>query len=54
MRITVTGSLAMAVAWHTMSVSSANSPIKVPGPTMTSLPSEKVPGSSRIEPSCTM
>ena len=32
-------------------VISANSPISVPGPTVTSLPSDSVPGSSRSEPS---
>ena len=46
MRITVDGSLAVAVAGRMVSVSSASSPSSVPGPTMISPPAPSVPGSS--------
>src|SRR4029078_1937778 len=51
MRTTTVGSFAIAVAWQTVFVNNANSPTSVPGPTVTSLPSGKVPGSSSSEPS---
>ena len=41
MRITTVGSFAIAVAGHTVSVSSASSPTSVPGPAMNCLPSQR-------------